>query len=220
MNKREAARRAYVSPLRTQQAQATRWAVLRAAARLFAEIGYVGTSIADIAAAAGVSRATVSTVVGAKPALLKQAYDTTLAGDDDPTPVTERATTRSFREQTDPYAVLDAYAAHATTISARIAGLAEAIRGAAGADPDARSLWNEIQTQRHRAAHLVVDTILGVGRLRDGLDPDTAADMIWALNDATLYYSLAHVRHWSHDKIQDWRAETWKTQLLPDRPDR
>jgi AcrR family transcriptional regulator len=218
MNNPEEARRGYVSPLRAQQAQATRWAVLQAAARLFAEVGYVGTSIAAIAVAAGVSRATVSTAVGTKPVVLKQAYDSALAGDDDPTPIADRATTRSFREQTDPYAVLDAYAAHATTISARVAGIAEAIRGAAGADPDARALWAEIQTQRDRAAHMVVDTILGVGTLRDGLDADTAADLIWALNDATLYYSLVHVRHWSHDKVQAWRAQTWKSQLLPDEP--
>ena len=214
MNSGSAAKRGYVSPLRAQQAEATRWAVLRAAARLFAAHGYVGTSIADIAREAGVSRATVSSSVGPKAVLLKQAYDTTIAGDDDPTPIPARATTRSFREQTTPSAVLDAYVAHAGPISARIAGLAEAVRGAAGADPDARALWDEIRTQRHRAARMVVDAVLAVGELRDDLDPDTATDLVWVLNDGTLYYSLVHLRGWSHERFQAWRGEAIRTQLL------
>ena len=57
-----------------------------------------------------------------------------------------------------------------------------------------------------------------IGTLRDGIDANTAADLIWALNDATLYHSLVHVRHWSHDKVQAWRPQTWKSQLLPDEP--
>lgn len=214
MNHPEATKRAYVSPLRAQQAQATRWAVLRAAGRLFAEQGYVGTSIADIAAAAGVSRATVTAAVGSKPVLLSQAYDTTIAGDDDPTPIPERATTRSFRTQPDPASVLEAYVEHAAAISARVAGLAEAVRGAAGADPDARALWEQIRAQRHRAARMVIDAVLAVGELREGLDPDTATDIVWIVNDGTLYNSMVHLRGWSHEKFQTWRAETLKSQLL------
>jgi hypothetical protein len=43
------------------------------------ERGYGATTIGDIAAAAGVSRATVFASAGAKPALLKAAFDATPA---------------------------------------------------------------------------------------------------------------------------------------------
>src|SRR5450759_4267598 len=81
--KREAAvKRPYRSPLRAANAQSTRLSVIQAAARLFAERGYVTTSLEDVAAEAGVSRATIFTSVGGKADLLKAAYDVAIVGDD------------------------------------------------------------------------------------------------------------------------------------------
>jgi len=60
-----AARKRYESPLRRAQARSTRLLVLEAARRLFAERGYVATSVDEIARAAGVGRATVFASVGA-----------------------------------------------------------------------------------------------------------------------------------------------------------
>jgi len=83
-------KRTYQSTLRGAQAQSTREAVIAAAGRLFSEQGYAATSIDDIAAAAGVSRATVFTSVGGKPKLLKTALDVAIVGDDEPVPLPER----------------------------------------------------------------------------------------------------------------------------------
>ena len=63
-----AGRRRYTSAVRTEQATATRRAVLRAARELFAERGYAGTSIAAVAAHAGVAVDTVYAAAGRKPA--------------------------------------------------------------------------------------------------------------------------------------------------------
>ena len=63
-------KKSYESPLRAAQAQATRRAIVAAAARLFVERGYGPTSIDAIAEAAGVSRKTVFTSVGGKAAAL------------------------------------------------------------------------------------------------------------------------------------------------------
>jgi AcrR family transcriptional regulator len=214
MKEGEAAGRAYVSPLRDRQARETRRLIVRTAARLFAERGYVATSITDIAREAGVGRATVSAAVGTKPVLLKQAFDTTIAGDDDPLPMTERAPARAIGAQSTGAGVLEAYADHAVAIWARVAALAEAVRGAAGADPDARAQWEESQQQRHRAARLLVDDLLAVDRLRPGLDPDAAADEVWVLNDATLYHALVHQRGWSRERYRTWLARSLRDRLL------
>src|ERR1700694_4244832 len=93
MNPQVKVKRAYESQLRTGQAKTTRLALLEAAGRLFAEQGYVATSIEQIARAAGVSRATVFTSVGGKPVLLKAAYDVALIGDDDAVPLVGGAAT-------------------------------------------------------------------------------------------------------------------------------
>src|SRR5690349_11330069 len=79
-------KRPYQSILRGAQAQSTREAVIAAAARLFAEDGYAATSIDAIAAAAGVSRATVFASVGGKAKLLKTALDVAIVGDEQTAP--------------------------------------------------------------------------------------------------------------------------------------
>src|SRR5215471_6263850 len=78
--------RRYQSALRREQAAATRTRIVRAAAELFAAQGYTQTSIEQIAARAGVARPTVYTAFTGKTALLKEAVDLLLAGDDGPLP--------------------------------------------------------------------------------------------------------------------------------------
>jgi AcrR family transcriptional regulator len=67
-------RRRYESPLRADQASGTSQSIVDAAAALFSENGYAAVSVDAIAKVAGVSRATVFTSVGGKPALLKAAF--------------------------------------------------------------------------------------------------------------------------------------------------
>ena len=80
---RSGVNRRYNSPLRRDQARATRRVITEAASHLFREQGYVATSIDQIAAAAGVSRATVFTSMGDKRALLRRAYEVAVRGEDD-----------------------------------------------------------------------------------------------------------------------------------------
>jgi len=134
-------KRPYQSILRGAQAQSTREAVIAAAARLFAEDGYAATSIDAIAAAAGVSRATVFTSVGGKAKLLKTALDVAIVGDDEPIALPDRPLSKAIRAEPDPRKYLALYAELVTEIDGRLAGIHEAVRGAADVDPKARALW-------------------------------------------------------------------------------
>lgn len=209
-------KRQYQSELRDAQAATTRRTVIAAAARLFGERGYVATSIDDIAAAAGVSRATVFTAVGGKPVLLKTALDVAIVGDDEPISLPDRARSREVRAEPDPRRYLALYAGVVTEIGGRAAGIYEAVRGAAGADPGARALWVEHQAQRRLGGAHVVSDVLGKSALRPGLNPDRAADIVWALNDPGLYRVMVHGRGWSPAEFESWLAETLQRQLLPD----
>src|SRR2546423_5621828 len=142
-------KRPYQSTLRGTQAESTRTAVIAAAARLFAEEGYAATSIEDIAAAAGVSRATVFTSVGGKAKLLKTALDVAIVGDDEPVALPERPRSKAIRAEPDPRKYLALYAELITEMAGRMAGIHEAVRGAAGVDRDARALW-ESHLAQHR----------------------------------------------------------------------
>lgn len=188
----------YESPLRDGQALSTRTAIIQAAWRLFAEFGYAATSIDEIAAAAGVSRATVFSAVGGKPVLLKAAFDVAIVGDDEPVSLPDRASSRAIRSEPDPRIYLQGYAGLATEIGGRVAPIAEAVLGTAGVDADARQLWETHLAQRRQGAANVVSELLRKGaRLKAGLDTDGAADIVWVLNDPGLYHNLVHRREWS-----------------------
>jgi AcrR family transcriptional regulator len=206
-------KRTYQSTLRGAQAQSTREAVIAAAGRLFAEQGYAATSIDDIAAAAGVSRATVFTSVGGKPKLLKTALDVAIVGDDEPVPLPERPRSKAIRAERDPRKYLALYAEMVTEMDGRMAGIHEALRGAAGVDPDARALWESHLAQHRQGAANVIADLMRKGRLKKGLEPAAAADIVWLLGPG-MYYMLVHRRGWPPQRFQAWLTETFISQLL------
>jgi AcrR family transcriptional regulator len=190
--------------------------VIAAATRLFVEQGYAATSMEEIAVAAGVSRATVFTSIGGKPTLLKSALDVAIVGDDQPVALPKRSRSLAIRAEPDPRKYLDFYAELVTEIGGRLAGIYEAVRGAAGADPDARGLWESHLAQRRQGAANVVGDVLRKGQLRPGVDQESAADIIWLLNDPGLYHLLVRRRGWTPGHYQAWLGETMIRQLLPD----
>ena len=117
----EAVKKPYVSRLRDQQARATRRAIVNAAAELFITRGYGSTTVDDIAQAAGVSRKTVFTSVGGKPAALKLAIDWAIVGDDEDVPLLERPHIRAGMTEPDARRVLSDFARSVIKISSRIA---------------------------------------------------------------------------------------------------
>lgn len=214
-----AQRKRYESQLRQAQARSTRLLVLDAAGRLFAERGYVATSIDEIARAAGVGRATVFASVGGKPVLLKQAYDVSLVGDDEAVSLVERPRSQAILAEPDPWRLLARYAELVTEIAGRIAGIYEAVRGASGSDPEARALWADILQQRRTGMDNLMRGLMAKGPLRKGLDPRRAADLAWVLVDPGLYHMLVNQRRWTPKRYQAWLTETLQSQLLPPRRD-
>jgi AcrR family transcriptional regulator len=215
MNSETEVKRPYDSPLRKAQAAATRRAIIDAAAASFIEHGYVATSIETIAEAAGVSRATVFTSVGGKKALLKKAYDVALVGDDEPIAFPDRPASLAVRAEPDPVRFLVGYAGLVTDINRRLAPIYEAVRGAASADPEVRDVFETIGTERRIGAGRVVGQLIAKGaRLRDGLDAEAAADVLWVLIDAGLFHLLVRQRGWTPERFQGWLAETIQRQLL------
>src|SRR6478735_7034390 len=200
--------RRYESPLRQAQAAMTRRTVIEAATRLFIERGFVGTSIDAIAAAAGVSRATVFTSVGGKGVLLKTAYDVALVGDDEALPRPQRPWAQGVRTAQTPPSLLEA--------ASRVGAIPEAMRGAASADEEVSAVWAKIEAERRTGAGNIVRLLEERGGIRPGLDPASAADIIWLLNDPGLYVRLVGERGWTREAWRDWLAATLRQQVLED----
>src|SRR5262245_4030715 len=136
--RRPVKRRTYSSPLRSDQARGTSRAIIDAAMKLFGERGYAAVSVDAIAEEAGVSRATVFTSVGGKPALLKAAYRSAFgraAGAiDTEMPVVERPRTKALRAEKTLRKYLEGYTAFATDLDRYVARVHVALKEAAAAD--------------------------------------------------------------------------------------
>jgi AcrR family transcriptional regulator len=196
---RAAARREYHSPLRRTQAEHTRAVVLDAATRLFAERGWAGAGMRDVAGEAGVSVETVYSAVGTKAELLKQALDVAIVGDDEPVALTERPEFRAMSEG-DLEARAAAAAALSATVHDRTVGLLRALREAAGGDPALAARLEEARSGHRATVH--AGGALVAGR---ALDP-TEADGIWAVLSVEVFELLTGSAGWSTQQYRRWVA--------------
>jgi AcrR family transcriptional regulator len=212
----EPVKRRYASPRRVAQQRATRRAIVDAAAQLFAERGYVATSFDAIAEAASVGRATVFAHFPRKSDLLKTAYDVTLVGDDEPIPLPERPESLAVRADPDPRGFLSGYAGIVTGVARRVSPIYEAIRGAAHADPEAAAVWRQVGAERRIGGRNVVAGVTARQALRSDVDPERAADLVFALVDPGLYHLLVNECGWPHETFTGWLATTLRRELLGD----
>lgn len=190
-NESPAHARAYRSAVREEQAAATRRRILDSAAELFQRDGYATTSVAAVAAAAGVAGQTVYNTFGTKPALLRATVDRTLVGDDEPVPLADRPEVRRLYAGTDPAAFLRGYADLGRQVLDRVGRLFwQVAAGAAGGDPDLVALQRTLADQRRTGTLMAARRVAELGALAPGLPLERARDRIWALNSVELWRLL------------------------------
>src|SRR5262249_62254185 len=110
----------YTPPRRREQAAATRREILEAARRLFERQGYASTTMAAIAAEAGVALKTVYVAFETKSGVLRALWHLALRGEDDAVPVAEQAWYQETLAVTDPEELLRRNARNSRTIQLRV----------------------------------------------------------------------------------------------------
>ena len=93
------------------------------------------------------------------------------------------------------------------------------MRAAAHADPEARELWHVITEERRTAATGLVRRLAERNALLDGLDRQSASDILWVLNDPGLYRLLVMERGWTERRFRTWLTNAMQTQLLEPAPE-
>jgi AcrR family transcriptional regulator len=207
-------RRPYNSRLRREQAAATRRQILDAAQELFERDGYAATSMAAIAAGAGVSLKTVYLAFETKSGLLRALWHLLLRGEHDRVPVGDQRWYRAVLEERDPERQLRLNVRNSRIVKVRAGAMLEVIRNAASADPDIGELWARIQTEFHDNQRAIVQSLADKGALAAGLGVAGAADILWALNHPNLYTLLTHERGWSPARYEQWLGDLLCSQLL------
>jgi AcrR family transcriptional regulator len=206
--------RRYESPRRRAQAEATRAEILGAAQRLLERDGYAATTMAAIAAEAGVALKTVYVAFATKSGVLRALWNVLLRGDAEDVPMGERQWFRDLLADPDPGVRLDRMARQSRAVKDRAGPLMVVIRDAAAGDDDVAALWDRIEAQFRELLAPVARTFADEGVLRPGLDPGRAADVLWALNHPDVWRLLVRVRGWSADEYEIWLAGAFRRELL------
>jgi AcrR family transcriptional regulator len=207
-------KRSYRSPIRDEQASATRRRVLDAALRLFVQGGYHRTTIEAVAAESGVAVPTVYKAFGTKAAILRGAVAQALAGDDEREPLMRRPWWREQLDEPDPEKQLQLIARNARAIWNRAAPIVEMLRTAATLDPETAEIWGTVNQDRVERSRVTARSLAGKGGLRTDLSAATVADVLTNMTSLELYLLFVRDRGWSARRYQDWLGESLASLLL------
>ncbi len=213
MNESEKRRR-YHSPRRQQQAEATRREILEAAHRLFADRGYVATTLPAIAQEAGVSAPTVTAAFGTKLAILDALIRVEVRGDEAPTPLAARPYWQEMLREPDPVGQLRLCATNLRHIHEKTTDFFEIVRGAATAEPEIAALRRSLSSQRFEDKHLLAQSLGSKQALRPNLTVVQATDLLWTIGSADVYQMLVVDRGWVPKQYEEWLASALVHSLL------
>jgi len=200
---------------RTRLARA---AVVDAARILFLERGYGTTTIEAISDLADVPPATVYRLFSSKLGILKSLLDVSIVGDDEDLPMADRPQVRSLLAERDPSQQVAGFVTTVARVNARIAPLYRILVSAAGADPDAAALLDELTRQRQQGQRVIAHSLARAGALRPELRERDAADVIHALMSPELYRLLVVDRRWRTERYERWLTAVLVDQLLAPAP--
>jgi AcrR family transcriptional regulator len=204
--------RPHNSPLRREQAAATRARIVDAAALVFAENGYERARIEDIAKRAGVAYPTVYKVFGNKPALLTAAVNTTITGTGEEE-VQRQAWFVEQLDEPDPERQLRLIARNARRIYERAGSLLEVVRAAAASDETINALWKEINADRLKRSQATARRLARKTKLRTG--PTETARTLSSLTIPELYVHLVDHGDLTPEVYERWLADLLVAALLP-----
>jgi AcrR family transcriptional regulator len=204
-------KRVYRSPLRAEQAQRTRAAVLDGAGRCFLRDGYAATTMKDVAAEAGVS---VQTVFGqgGKAALLLACVDRAVVGDDEEVPFRQRDLFQRVLEAPERSDKLDAAREMARTYVPMTIPMIRVFADAAAGDAEIAQAWAEYERRRLQDGRVLVGAF--APWLRAGLDVDRATEIFWGVFSHAPVVNLVHHRGWTVEEYADFLVDAVDRLLL------
>lgn len=201
---------------RRQRALATRLRITKAAGALFCERGYTGTTMTDIADAAGVAVQTVYFVFHTKVDVLNSTYDLAVLGEGHAAPPQAQEWYRRAVSEPSVAAAVRSVVEGAGESVRRVAPLDLTIRTAASSDPDAARFLARNESMRVDGYREMIDFLRTKSPLRAGLSAERATDVLLLLVSPAAYRALVADRGWSHAEWVAWTADALTGQLFDD----
>ena len=200
--------RTYSSPERRERRNRTREAILLAAEDVFRQRGYGAATMQAVADSAGVSLPTVYLYFGSKPALVRSLADRVTSSAD--------LSVGHALAEFDSARVLEVGAGLLRRLHQRSEVVTDVLRTAARSDTELSKVWRAWQDRHLAAVGAVARSLDARKALREGLDAQTAADVLYTIGGPETFRQLVRERHWTPSRYERWLVETGQRLLLPD----
>ena len=215
-NEADVKRRRYDSPRRRAQAADTRNLIIDAARHLFEEHGYAGTTLAAIAAHAGVAVETIYRGFEGKAGLLEDVIRAAVAGGAgrSQVPVTERPAIRAVVDEPDARKKIALHSATQPGIHARSGPLLRALREAAATDENLEHVYGRLEGQRLDGMDRYARDLIATGQTRKDLSQDDIRDILWTMTSIDVHDRLVLQRRWTQGEYADWLTDAISRLVL------
>lgn len=207
-------RRHYDSPVRRALAVETETRILEAAKELFAERGYVGTSLAAIADRAEINARTLYKIFARKVELLSRLVDVSMVGDRFAIPVSERDWSAGAFHGESGTERVRVFAAAIRRIMATAGSAFRTAAQAAAADEEAAVLWEKGQRHRYDDATAFVTSLERSQLLRSDRTREHAIATVWLVTSPETFMQLTDGRRITLDEYELWVEQTLSDAVL------
>lgn len=200
--------RRYHSPRREAKAAATRDAIAAAARHLFGERGWAGTTVRDVANAAGVAEPTVYAIYRNKTGLA-QALVEAIEASADP----DRQMAELEAAEGEPTSQLAAMVGFDRRLYEHGDDVLTVLREAGRSQPGLAEAYSAGRASADHLRHRIFGAWPD-GTLRADLDRDEAVDIYAAMCNIDVYRVLTSERGWSPGQVEEWLHTTLCRLLL------
>jgi AcrR family transcriptional regulator len=208
-------KRSYDASRRREQARARRLAVVQAARELFERDGFRSTTIAAVAAHAGVSAESIYKGFGSKAALAKAVFDVVIAGDAEPVAVADRPAAQAVRDEPDVRRKIAMFADGLAQRQARSARVQILIRDGRHVDDSLAPIWAKLNDEGLLGMTMLGRHLLDSGQLRGGIDLAEVRDVLWNYLAIDHFERLVLSRGWPLDRYASWLGHAITSALCP-----
>jgi AcrR family transcriptional regulator len=192
---------------------ATESRIVAAAHELFVANGYAGTTLTDVADAAGVAHRTVYVRFGTKAALLKRVVDVAIVGDELPISVADRDWTRQSLTAPTLEERIVAMADGSSDLVTRAAPVIAVAAQAEASEPELAAAAQAGRVATREAVQRFWQTAYDDGLLPRDCDLDWLVTTSALLAHAETFVLAGRTETWTRERRRDWMVATWRRLL-------
>lgn len=197
---------------RQRRSRETRARIISAATQLFIARGYPATTMAAVAAEAGVSVQSLYLRFGGKPDILAAAFDVAIVGDDEPVPLLDRPWVADIKAAPDGASAVRILMSAMRPLMQRTYPLYAVVRSAAASETG--DIFDHSRRQRRDGLQTVTSVLATKDSFRSDLTAEQAADRLYALVSEDHYGLLVGDCGWSPEAWERWCGDIVLTALF------